>query len=904
MKNKLWVKIAVLGLVITIGTAFALLPSWREGHAEGHVGVTRAAIGSSLGSHFVVQADGSLWSWGSGGTVGPGFTPPASIYPTQIMDDVIAVTACREGHAMVIKADGNLWGWGVNWEGQLGIGTTEYVSLHEPVMIMDDVASISAGGGWAFSLAIRNDGSLWSWGSNRLGQLGDGTTESRFSPVMIMDNVVSVAAGSNTAMAIRADGSLWGWGHNSDGQVGDGTTIDRLSPEWIMDDVIAVSVGSVHSMAIRSDGSLWAWGSNSCGELGDGTTTRRTEPVMVKDDVIAVSAGGAHTLAIKNDGSLWAWGANQSGQLGDGTTIQRNSPVMIMDSTVYVYAERQFAGARQYEFLNGQSMAIRADGSLWVWGQNHDDNIGAGLAVGQLIIYSPIEIMDNVLLPGASIVPRVTPEPTPLPTPEPAPTPTPEPTPLPTPNPTPTPEPTPTPPDPTPTPEPTPLPTPEPTPSPTPDPTPTPMPTPAPPLTPSPSPPPIHTVPTPIGPHALQGIHNTQTAVQAVRNVAAGMPQYQLDAGHLELFAENAIARAASTVVQGNSMIVSQSTVEPLQNMALSTRSAINALFQEIGHVSNRELTPSVSFVSYNTHRLDIQVEPSTNNTIVQHIRIRAPHYEIALPQGFIASEVATQPLTIRVLPTNSVAIHFSRGLSDAVRVSLQPLPGSTTYQTTRNSGGQAVGGRHNPATGMLDARVRESGIYTVVENRVNFSDISHLSQETQRAIRTLASQGIVSGTGGGRFSPNNSINRAEVAALTIGMLGRLDPNANGNFADVRRSDWFFGAAGSANRHGLMHGTGGNMFSPRLTMPRDQLVALSARVLRVEMGYRTPANPNNYLNRFSDRGNLASWSHSDIALATRENLVVHRADGRFMPNSPMTRGDAALMLYRMYLRLW
>jgi len=211
---------------------------------------------------------------------------------------------------------------------------------------------------------------------------------------------------------------------------------------------------------------------------------------------------------------------------------------------------------------------------------------------------------------------------------------------------------------------------------------------------------------------------------------------------------------------------------------------------------------------------------------------------------------------------------------------------------------------RYNPATGLLDARIRESDTYVVIENRVNFGDIQHLSGEMQRAIQSLASQGIISGTGEGQFSPDSSINRAQVSALIMRMLGRLDPNADGGFVDVVRSDWFFGAVGSVSRQGIMHGTGDNRFSPNLVMPRDQLTVLSARILRSEMGYRNPTNPNQYLQAFNDRTDFADWSLEDISLAARENIVVFRADGQFLPDAPMNRGDVALTLYRLYLKLW
>jgi len=179
------------------------------------------------------------------------------------------------------------------------------------------------------SISIMTDRSLWGWGNNLQGQLGDGTNMHRHNPIHIMDDAIAVSAGWVRTMAIRGDGSLWGWGNNGNGQLGDGTYIQRFSPVRIMDDVIAVSAGSTHTMAIRDDGSLWGWGNNWSGQLGGGAASNYRTPIWIVDDVIAVSAGAGHTMAIRSDGSLWAWGNNWNGQLGDGTTIDRHIPTLI-----------------------------------------------------------------------------------------------------------------------------------------------------------------------------------------------------------------------------------------------------------------------------------------------------------------------------------------------------------------------------------------------------------------------------------------------------------------------------------------------------------------------------------------------------------------------------------------------
>ena len=150
------------------------------------------------------------------------------------------------------------------------------------------------------------------------------------------DANTTVSAGGLHTMVIDANGSLWAWGDNKYGQIGNGT-IDSLgvepllSPVKIMENVIAISAGGQFSMAIKSDNSLWAWGYNNCGQLGDGTVEAKSTPVKIADDIVAISSGLNHSLAVKNDGSIYAWGSNSFGQIGDGTKENKLSPVKVMN---------------------------------------------------------------------------------------------------------------------------------------------------------------------------------------------------------------------------------------------------------------------------------------------------------------------------------------------------------------------------------------------------------------------------------------------------------------------------------------------------------------------------------------------------------------------------------------------
>ena len=195
-------------------------------------------------------------------------------------------------------------------------------------------ASISSGRN--HTAALRVDGSLWAWGGNVCGQLGDGTWENRNIPVRAGEAVTwsAVSAGGLHTAALKTDGSLWTWGWNSSGQLGDGIFghTERNVPVRIGEETSwsAISAGSEHTIALRVDGSLWAWGDNYSGQLGDGTWAYRPAPVRIGEETnwTAISAGGYHTIALRVDGSLWAWGWND-GQLGDGTWTERNVPVLV-----------------------------------------------------------------------------------------------------------------------------------------------------------------------------------------------------------------------------------------------------------------------------------------------------------------------------------------------------------------------------------------------------------------------------------------------------------------------------------------------------------------------------------------------------------------------------------------------
>lgn len=287
-------------------------------------------------------------------------------------------------HTLAIAQDGTLWSWGDNANGQLGVGPVGTDKL--------DPTQVSAQGNWAsvsageyYSLAIKKDGTLWAWGNNQYGQLGNGITTQQNTPVQIgtATNWSKITAGYNHSMAIKTDGTLWAWGRNTNGQIGNGNTTQQNTPiqvgtatDWDM-----VKSGRNHTLALKSNGQLWSWGQNTFGQLGQGNYTSVTTPLQVgtATDWKFIQAGDYHSMVLKTDGTIWAWGDNASGQLGIGNTTEQTSPVQVGTATDWKYMT---SGA-----FHGY--AIKTNGTLWAWGDNYFGQVGNGNFAQQ---NSPVQV--------------------------------------------------------------------------------------------------------------------------------------------------------------------------------------------------------------------------------------------------------------------------------------------------------------------------------------------------------------------------------------------------------------------------------------------------------------------------------------------------------------------------------
>ena len=355
--------------------------------------VLRLSLSSRTTHVLAVKTDGTLWAWGKNlnGQLGTGDTTNSNS-PLQTGITTWRYVSAGDGYSLAIRSDGTLWAWGASSTGALGLGTTW--KTYVPVQLGTDANWSMVSAGYYHTMGIKTDGTLWAWGYNTDGQLGLGSAVPDGSAVPLQVGSDAdwkyVSTGNNHTVAIKNNGSLWAWGGNMSGQLGQGNAISSIGsnvPVQIGTDTTwaSVTTGDQFTLALKNNGSLWAWGDNSYRQLGLGLVANAKVPTQVGIDTdwVAVSGGGSrHGLAVKTDGSLWAWGSNNQGQLGTGDTTARETPTPIGSDTNWGSIV-----AAQYH-----SVSIKTDKTRWTFGLNTSGQLGSGNTTSSNV---PIQIGTN-----------------------------------------------------------------------------------------------------------------------------------------------------------------------------------------------------------------------------------------------------------------------------------------------------------------------------------------------------------------------------------------------------------------------------------------------------------------------------------------------------------------------------
>ena len=363
---------------------------------------------------FGLTSDGRIYAWGrnTSGELGIGTTLARSNVPIAVkttgtpMDGKVVKQVEGGGryegsHSIALASDGTVYTWGLNQYGQLGNNTT--INSRSPVAVqvagtpMEGKTIVQIAAGADHSLALDSGGALYAWGSNAYGQLGNGTTTNSSVPVAVKiagtplagKTIVQIAAGANHNMVLASDGTVYTWGWNYHGQLGNNTktnsntivAVQTIGTPIAGKKIVKIAAGQGHSLALTDDGMVYTWGRNDTGQLGNNATTDAMLPVAVtvtgtpmsNKTIVEIASGARHSLAIDSSGKVYAWGHNGSGQLGNNSTVNALTPV-----AVQAPADKNIIQVSGSGWLGASSSALTSNGAVYSWGRDLDGQLGDG----------------------------------------------------------------------------------------------------------------------------------------------------------------------------------------------------------------------------------------------------------------------------------------------------------------------------------------------------------------------------------------------------------------------------------------------------------------------------------------------------------------------------------------------
>ncbi len=368
------------------------------------------ATGSGFGNHTLYVADdGTVHGWGSNLTGELGNGANGVIQPTEVitttnwsLDAIVAIDAGRS-HSIALKADGTVWTWGSDTNGELGDDLT-LSNKSTPVQVsgLSGVYAIAAGA--YHNLALTCSGKMWAWGQDTYGQLGNNATLlNQPTPVEITgaSNCRAIGAGAYHSFGIRYDGALYAWGYNVFGQLGDGFTVNQPTPVSLsttaFNNIIAVEGGYGHSIGLHANGSALSWGYNSQGQIGNGTassTAFQLTPYTGIVDVVSIAAGAYHSAVTQGNGDMYSSGYDLYGQLGDNANLT-DQPRFVPVSTTPTTPPRKkvsSGGAGGYH-----SLILQGNGTVNSVGRDHVGQLGNDASLTNQPLPVPVVGLNDIV---------------------------------------------------------------------------------------------------------------------------------------------------------------------------------------------------------------------------------------------------------------------------------------------------------------------------------------------------------------------------------------------------------------------------------------------------------------------------------------------------------------------------
>ena len=377
-----------------------------------------------------LKGNGTVWTWGYNkfGQLGNNGTATTE-EPVQVLGkdaqgflSDIQMIASGTNHILALNNDGTVWSWGYNNYGQLGDNTQ--INKYTPVQVISEDGEgylqdiIYIGAGANFSVAVNKYGEVYSWGQNDYGQLGDGSKTARYTPVRAKANltgIIQVACGARHTVALKTDGSVYTWGDNTNGQLGDNSKVQRLIPVKVLEtandyvsDAVEVSATNYTTNILKSDGTVISVGLGTSGQLGDGTSTTKQLPTKVVNtdntgnlsNIITIKSGANTTYALTKGGNVYAWGIGTNGQLGNHGLSNSNKPVLVSNSV----GEENIKDILYIGAGANHALAVENTGYVEVWGLNDQKQIGDStvqnsslpIYIGSKVVATPNTVTLNI----------------------------------------------------------------------------------------------------------------------------------------------------------------------------------------------------------------------------------------------------------------------------------------------------------------------------------------------------------------------------------------------------------------------------------------------------------------------------------------------------------------------------
>lgn len=912
------------------------------------------------GNILALTNDKKLWSWClNSHAETEGCICSKSSTPESIMDDVINISAGNHA-CLSVKSDGSLWGWGDNEFGQLGDGTTD--SRTTPVKIMDGVKyAISED---KFSLAIRNDNSLWSWGYNADGQLGNQSFDISTKPVKIMEDVIKVDATKfASCFAITSNNILWSWGNNKDGQLGDGQkNTNRNSPQRVLDNVLDVIPAAYSTYAISVDKSLYSWGSNILGRLGDGTTYDRSSPFKVMDSVTKISVSDSHIIALDESSSLWGWGSNNYSQVAtteeyvktpnllaqnvtdissdnttssyittDGKLFQlgqingtKVSVPKVIDVQAFIkstsisnnYLEVHFSGAQlssvkesDFSIISTTNRTVNSSVTFSVYNFIPNTNTATLLLPevkpdqSEKTVSYQVSYNNNMPVKTNDIIIKAVAAPTNASLPPPTVTSTSSAVIIP-----------PVPPALS---------------------TPTASPTAAPNSEGQSTSIPTKAVPGSELDNSSSDKNNSydekinkfkKEILEIVESFEGVDDTFNEKGDIITKKAEETIEEITSQKIDtiNNILEINESLILSKSVQALKAKHDIDRFLEEQDVHANRKIRTTINIdvtlpkksldiyvindiIPIMKKEIDVKVSTDVGNIILFNESIEeqlSKDLIININDRGIQSDpkIKSNLLTLLFKSKNG---NTKNQLDHNIGIQLPFGNGNPEFSTILNKSKEKttnLGGHRDLKGKVLRTSTKSSGDYYVVENKKTFKDIENINSEIKKAIEVLASKGVINGRNEYTFDPDAKINRSEFTTLIVKDLGFSDENATINFKDVYKTAWYYNAVAVACKKGLINGYEDNTFRGGNIINKQEIVKICTSSLVSIKGFHFLKDEEKYLN-FKDRNKIPEWAEKYIALGNKEGLILKRSDGLFNGTLPCNRGDAAVIMYRLYLKL-